>query len=76
MVKFFKALIFDFRLRHCRREADRRRALSGRKQLVITLNRRPMVVSKQHIKSLVREGVYRKGVTAAEIEKAAIYVTR
>lgn len=76
MVKFFKALIFDFRLRHCRREADRRRALSGQKQLVITLNRRPMVVSKQHIKSLVREGMYRKGVTAADIEKAAIYVTR
>lgn len=76
MVKFFKALVFDFRLRHCRREADRRRALSGQKQLVITLNRRPMVVSKQHIKSLVREGMYRKGITAADIEKAAIYVTR
>jgi hypothetical protein len=76
MVKFFKALVFDFRLRHCRREADRRRALSGQKQLVITLNRRPMVVSKQHIKSLVREGMYRKGVTATDIEKAAIYVTR
>ncbi len=76
MVKFFKALVFDFRLRHCRREANRRRALSGQKQLVITLNRRPMVVSKQHIKSLVREGMYRKGITAADIEKAAIYVTR
>lgn len=76
MVKFFKALVFDFRLRHCRREADRRRALSGQKQLVITLNRRPMVVSKQHIKSLVREGMYRKGITAADIEKAAIYVAR
>ena len=75
MVKFFKALVFDFRLRHCRREANRRRALSGQKQLVITLNRRPMVVSKQHIKSLVREGMYRKGITAADIEKAAIYVT-
>lgn len=75
MVKFFKALIFDFRLRHCRREADRRRALSGQKQLVITLDRRPVVVSKQHVKRLVREGVYRKGVTAADIEKAAIYST-
>lgn len=75
MVKFFKALIFDFRLRHCRREADRRRTLSGQKQLVITLNRRPIVVSKQHIRQLVREGMYKKGVTAADIEKAAIYVT-
>nr|DAW73767.1 MAG TPA: Sld7 C-terminal domain [Bacteriophage sp.] len=72
---YFRAVIFDCRLRHCRREADRRRALSGQKQLVIVLNRRPIVVSKQHIKKLVREGMYRRGVTAADIEAKAIYQT-
>lgn len=72
---YFRAVIFDCRLRHCRREADRRRALSGQKQLVIVLNRRPVVVSKQHIKQLVREGMYRRGVTAADIEAKAIYRT-
>lgn len=72
---YFRAVIFDCRLRHCRREADRRRALSGQKQLVIVLNRRPNVVSKQHIKQLVREGMYRRGVTAADIEAKAIYRT-
>lgn len=72
---WFRAVIFDCRLRHCRREADRRRALSGQKQLVIVLNRRPVVVSKQHIKQLVREGMYRRGVTAADIEAKAIYRT-
>lgn len=72
---YFRAVIFDCRLRHCRREADRRRALSGQKQLVIVLNRRPLVVSKQHIKNLVREGMYRRGVTAADIEAKAIYRT-
>ena len=72
---YFRALVFDCRLRHCRREADRRRALSGQMQLVIVLNRRPVVVSKQHIKKLVREGMYRKGVTAADIEAKAIYRT-
>lgn len=72
---YFRAVIFDYRLRHCRREADRRRALSGQKQLVIVLNRRPVVVSKQHIKKLVREGMYRRGVTAADIEAKAIYRT-
>lgn len=70
---YFRAVIFDCRLRHCRREADRRRALSGQKQLVIVLNRRPIVVSKRHIKKLVREGMYRRGVTAADIEAKAIY---
>lgn len=72
---WFRTVIFDCRLRHCRREADRRRALSGQKQLVIVLNRRPVVVSKQHIKKLVREGMYRRGVTAADIEAKAIYRT-
>lgn len=72
---WFRAVIFDCRLRHCRREADRRRALSGQKQLVIVLNRLPVVVSKQHIKKLVREGMYRRGVTAADIEAKAIYRT-
>ena len=72
---WFRAVIFDCRLRHCRREADRRRALSGQKHLVIVLNRRPVVVSKQHIKKLVREGMYRRGVTAADIEAKAIYRT-
>lgn len=72
---YFKAVIFDCRLRHCRREADRRRALSGQKQLVIVLNRRPVVVSKQHVKRLVSEGMYRRGVTAADIEAKAIYRT-
>lgn len=72
---YFRAVIFDCRLRHCRREADRRRALSGQKQLVIVLNRRPIVVSKRHIKKLVREGMYRRGETAADIEAKAIYRT-
>lgn len=72
---YFRAVVLDCRLRHARREADRRRALSGQKQLVIVLNRRPVVVSKQHIKRLVREGMYQKGVTAATIEAKAIYRT-
>lgn len=72
---YFRAVIFDCRLRHCRREADRRRALSGQKQLVIVLNRRPVVISKRHVKQLFREGMYRRGVTPADIESKAIYRT-
>lgn len=72
---FFRAVVFDFRLSHCRREADRLRALSGKKHLVIVLNRRPVVISKQNIKDLIRDGFYRKGVTAADIEARAIYRT-
>lgn len=72
---YFRALIFDFRLAHCRREADRLRALSGRKHLVIVMNRRPVVISKQAIKNLLRDGSFRRGVTPAHIEARAIYRT-
>lgn len=72
---FFRAVVFDFRLSHCRREANRLRALTGQKHLVIVLNRRPVVISKQNVKNLVRDGFYRKGVTPADIESRAIYRT-
>ncbi len=72
---YFRAVVFDFRLSHCRREADRLRALTGKKHLVIVMNRRPVVISKQNIKNLVRDGFYRRGVSAADIEAKAIYRT-
>lgn len=72
---YFRAVVFDFRLGHCRREADRLRAVSGKKYLVIVMNRRPVVISKQDIKNLIRDGFYRRGVTAADIEAKAIYCT-
>lgn len=72
--EYFRALIFERRLRACRTIADRRRAISGQKQLVIVFNRRPEVISKQQVKRLIRDGVYKKGVSAADIERRAIYV--
>lgn len=72
---YFRALIFDFRVANCRREADRLHALTGKKYLVIVLNRKPVAISKQNIKQLVRDGLYRRGVTPADIEERAIYRT-
>ena len=72
---YFRAVVFDFRLGHCRREADRLRAITGKKYLVIVMDRRPVVISKQDIKDLIRDGFYRRGVTAADIEAKAIYRT-
>lgn len=72
---YFRAVVFDIRLGHCRREADRLRAITGKKYLVIVMDRRPVVISKQDIKNLIRDGFYRRGVTAADIEAKAIYRT-
>lgn len=79
MFKFFRdytrARIFHFRLAHARREADRRRAISGLKQFILCISGRPHVVSKQHIKQLIRDGHFAHGVKAADVEARAIYVT-
>ena len=72
---YFRAVVFDFRLGHCRRESDRLRAITGKKYLFIVMDRRPVVISKQDIKDLIRDGFYRRGVTAADIEAKAIYRT-
>lgn len=72
---YFRALLFDFRFSHCRREADHRRATSGLKHLVIVVDRRPVVVSKPQLKQFVRDGMFRKDVTTANIEAKAIYRT-
>lgn len=72
---YCRALVFDFRLAAARRKANRRAALSGRKHLVVIFDRRPIVISKQRVKALVKAGEFKKGVTAADIEAKAVYRT-
>ena len=76
MVKFFKALLFGYRLRKAIRTADRRKAQTGKKQFVINLCGRPVCVSKVHIRRLMSEGMYRPDVKVADIARVAIYKTR
>lgn len=75
MKKYFKSLLFDIRFRIARREANRLRAVTGCKHLVICFDGRPLVTSKRRIKELVADGYFRKGVRAADIERNAIYST-
>jgi hypothetical protein len=63
------------RVMRARAEADRLAVVTGKKQLVIILRGRPAVISKQNIKLMVRQHRFNKGVTAADIEKIAIYKT-
>lgn len=48
---------------------------SGRKQLVLLFKGRPIVVSKQRLKQLIRQRKFNKGVKIADLERAAIFVT-
>lgn len=76
MGKFIRALVFGQRLKKQIRIADERKSRTGKKQLVINLCGRPVCVSKEHIRQLVAEQLYRPGVTVADIAAIALYKTR
>nr|DAF37299.1 MAG TPA: hypothetical protein [Caudoviricetes sp.] len=76
MIRFFKRFLFARRFRRAVRRADLYAKVSGMKFLVIMLNGKLQVVSKQSVRSLVAKRRFRKGVTAALIENRALYVTR
>ena len=76
MVKFFKKVVFAYRLGREIKKADRRKAATGKKQFVINVCGKPMCVSKEHIQKLVAQGYYKKGTTVADIAAVALYKAR
>lgn len=76
MVKFIKALVFCYRLKKQIRIADERKAATGKKQFVLCICGKPVCASKEHIRRLVTQGLYREGTTVADIAATAIYKTR
>ena len=57
------------------RKADYLRHVTHRKHMVIVVNGRLEVVAKKDIKKFVAGGVFRKGITTADIERKALYIT-
>lgn len=62
-------------LQACRPQGKQTRQAFGIKYLVINLNGGLKVVPKQTIRRLVKAHRFRKGVTVADIEKRALYIT-
>lgn len=79
MVKFirdFAKWITYLRVKKAIKEADIQQTLTGKKQLVIMYDGKPIVVSKQHLKRTIKEGAYVHGFTPEKAESLAIYKTR
>lgn len=76
MVKFIKALVFNYRLKKEIRKADECKAATGKKHFVLNVCGRPVCVSKEHIRNLINQGFYREGVTVADIAAVALYKAR
>ena len=66
--KFFRALLFDFRKKRAIRKAQADADLYGRKFLVLVFNKKPVVVSKQGVKALIRRHRFSKGFTPEKAE--------
>ena len=76
MVKLIKDIIFAWKFKRAVKKANKLSRLFGMKYLVIFLNGRLKIVPKQTVRELVRTHRFRKGVTVADIEKRALYVTQ
>ena len=57
------------------RKADYLRHVTHRKHMVIVVNGRLEVVAKKDIRKFVAGGVFQKGITIADIERKALYIT-
>ena len=72
--KYFKARIFEWRLKRAKKKAASDAALYGKKFLVMVFDGKPVVVSMQGIKKLIRQHRFAKVFTAEKAEKYALYV--
>ena len=72
--KYFKALMFEWRLKRAKKKADSDAALYGKKFLVFVFGKKPIVVSMQGIKKLIRQHRFAKGFTAEKAVKCALYI--
>lgn len=75
MIKLVKEMIFAWRFKRAVKKADKLSRMFGMKYFVISLNGGLKVVPKQTVRELVARHRFRKGVTVADIEKRALYIT-
>lgn len=72
--KYFKALLFDWRKKRAIKKAQNDAELHRKKFLVLVFNGKPVVVSMQGIKKMIRQHRFSKGFTAETACKCAIYI--
>lgn len=67
---------FKLRLKWAIKEANSLAKLLNKRFMVIVFAGRPMVYQKTHLKDLIRRRkLFKKGVTIAQLEKMAYYIT-
>ena len=75
MRKIIQDIIRAWKYKRAIRKADTLRHITHRKHMVIVVNGRLEVVAKKDIRKFVTGGVFQKGITTADIERKALYIT-
>lgn len=75
MIRLIKDIIFGFRFKHAVRRADRFHHITHRKYMVLVINKKLEVLSKQEVRKFVAGGIFQKGITVGDIESKALYIT-
>lgn len=75
MYRLIKDIIFGFRFKRAVKRADDLHNITHRKYLVLVINKKLEVLSKQEVRKFVANGIFRKGTTVGDIERKALYIT-
>lgn len=75
MIRLIKDIIFGFRFKRAVRRADRFHHITHRKYMVLVINKKLEVLSKQEVRKFVAGGIFQKGTPVGDIESKALYIT-
>lgn len=73
IIDYFRACLFDWRKKKAIKQARKSAELYRKKFLVLVHNGRPVCVSMQGIKQLIRQHRFAPGFTAEKARQIAIY---
>ena len=75
MIKLFKEIILNYRVKRAVKMAKELSEASKRKYIVLMVAGVSKVYSKQELKNLIQRRVFKKGTTIQDLEKRAILIT-
>lgn len=73
IIDYFRACVFDWRKKKAIKQAKKSAELYRKKYLVLVHNGRPVCVSMQGIKQLIRQHRFTQGFTAEKARQIAIF---
>jgi hypothetical protein len=75
MINVFKRLVWRWQVHRAIRRADRMHQRYGLRFMVIYMNGSLRVVPRRAMRVLIAKHRFRRGVTIADIDRSALYIT-